>query len=200
MRSGAVFSVVFTCLALLLSGEVLAGFQGYPASIQAKTIRLTGNAVIGGGVVDGRACSDGYTRVAPNHCQLIDINTYGPATGMTRDACLEVTAPATAKALEVYVKADAGAAAVAPAPRYSFIQSWHYPGCLVISKLVAAASGFELAGIGAGSILTSDTATVVLPLMGTEGFAKMGGKLYLRFVDDTGNNGAAYVWVLGYFD
>lgn len=140
-----------------------------------------------------KSCASGYTRVSPNECRISDL--VGFTTNIfTRDACTTIAAPAvdaTAIILKhhLYIRANN-----AVALRFSQLLRWDSATCASNTMGLHVAHMREMVATGIGADLNrqDDVVKYYLP--------SNGSSLFMQFLDDAGNQGAAEYIVLGYTD
>lgn len=169
-----------------------------PTTIEGKLTTgtlTTGTLTTSGTLTSTRPCDTGYTRIDLNFC-LRDAPTW---VALVRDTCT-VLGPASTNSKAVLLRFMVFAnSANAIGERWSFINSYTTNTCdTLLVDQAAHSRGYEHSAIAAGIALGSDTGTVVM--RSPDGGTGTGGQHYVKFTDDTGNNGTAYYMFFGYYD
>ena len=138
----------------------------------------------------GFAAESGYTRIDPHYC-IKDL--LRSDTALTRDTQTTINSPsANATAVRVALKARVISVNSA-AFRYSLISLYATSGFSPGYELCKA-TAYEGSGIVAANDLAENSIEVDIPLSST------GGDFYLKFSDDSGDQGLGYYSIIGYYD
>lgn len=153
---------------------------------------MPGAPVFSGTVSSTKACAAGYTRRGPNYCS----SNSDTAVVATRDICISVGAvPADAKGVRVLAAARANAANAILA-RFTLMPFYSDSGCtaLMAPNSYLQANFKENVAQPAATILSENS--IVLDLFPPA----VGGGVWVKLADDTGNQGTGNVYLKGYFD
>lgn len=183
MKKLSVFIAAALLLAALGAFNVFgqSGVGGYPRNPKF------GNVAVTGSVTSTKACASGYTRAGPNLCTR---DAWGTGTGLTRDACTTIAAPAGAKAVLFYIEAGVVSTNVVGL-RFVIVDAFDSSACSTGAWRVLGAQVREQVAVAA----------TTLGIHQVQGLAKVfGGNVFLKFTDDAGNNGIAAYHIIGYHD
>lgn len=143
-----------------------------------------------GTISTSKACAAGYTRMSPNLC----IASAYSSTSLATDSCTTVARPsADAKALLIFMFAEARAVNAAGVQRFSSVSAYTAANCATRLRFLAYASGYEHTAVTGGTILGADQNQVTVPVDGS-------GNVYMMKSDDAGNTGGAFYMIAGYID
>lgn len=141
-------------------------------------------------MTDTRACASGFFRSAWNYCVY---NGAVTGTSLTRDTCTPVTVPAGSKVISIRLMARASAAnsvSLRSATVTVFLES-SCTNALATTEALAS----ENPATTSGWYLSQDIDTVLVPTN-----LGVGGSVWIRLSDDTGNQGVGNYWISGYFN
>lgn len=141
-----------------------------------------------GSITSTKACSAGYVRIGPNLCMNNSSEVY---TALVRDTCTNIAVPTGALAILIHYELTVSSGN-AVGTRYSQVEQFISSDC-TNRKVDSQVLYYEFNATVAGTLIGfSRTSTMLEP--------GDGGGYYLRFGDDTGNQGAAKYMLLGYYD
>lgn len=177
----------------ILNTPVLNSPELNTAEVTSGGLTVVGNVDVTGAIsissnfTSSKSCASGYTRITPNLCLQTGATS---STALTRDACTTIAAPSGAKAvwLEIFVSAHT---ANAISVRQAQVGVHDTSGCTTA------------AGVSVGVLAREEVAaanTNLAEFTGPTFAVVFSGNFFLKFTDDTGNNGTATYSLRGYYD
>ena len=158
-------------------------------TIGGTTVAVTNALTVGGSFSSTRAAATGYSRVTPNMCRL-NTDFAASLVGLVRDTITLVTGPTGCTGLilllENFCRSNN---AVADRNSITFVYSDSGATIRIAENYVLSREEVATAAV----TLSSATSEVHVK-------ANSSGQVWLRFSDDTGNQGTANYCIIGYYD
>lgn len=175
---------------ITFAGDTDTGIYNSSANVIAFATGANPWVTIGstGSISSLKSCATNYTRTALNFCMYTGGGSF---TSLTRDSCTAVSVPSGSKLIEITARASAGANN-STGSRYSIIESFVEPSCSTLIGRVQA-YGYEFSALTAGVTVNLITASMKAKYYS-------GDITYIKFTDDSGNQGTGEYYISGYWD
>lgn len=169
------------------SGSVILRSGTGSGPTPTYTLTLNSSGVLS----SSRACDTGYTRVTPNYCRK---TSYDLSATTINGVCSTVDGPTSATALQLRVYTLAKTASLVSTARNTAVHAYNTSSCSdpQLQAFLSYAQGYEFvsaANVTAGA----DTNDVKVK-------TDSNGDVFVKFVSDSGGNGTASYFLMGYYD
>ena len=181
---------LFACGGPVYAGMAIA--PGTPEHTHSDASTGGGTLAVSGTLSSTKACEAGYTRVAPNQCAITTSPLAGPA--LVRDVCASVAATSTGEKSSSFLMRLTLGANNLVAQRTATLNFYSDSGCASVISAIFNLQAREEVAVAAGTVLVSKDSLIFVRR------PSAGATIWVKFTDDTGNQGSALLDRADYFD